>query len=93
MRTFKEKLEEARTPDGVEIAAFITSMQNLVTRYKSGNKKAADIYHDVMKKGKFVDWLQKNVEPIWEKHGYAELGSARWGKMQQEVIQKFLLDK
>ena len=74
-----------------EISVFIMNMQNLVNKYKRSRLKAADIYHDIMMQGKFIDWLQTNVEPIWEKHGYPEIGQPAWGKVQDEVIKKFLI--
>ena len=76
-----------------EISLFIMNMQNLVNKYKRSQLKAADIYVDVMMQGKFIDWLEANVEPIWEKYGYPEIGSAPWGQFQQEVIKKFLMGK
>lgn len=97
MKSFKSHVtEQKRKASDIksdEISVFIMNMQNLVNKYKRSQLKAADLYVDVMMQGKFVDWLQTNVEPIWEKYGYPEIGQPAWGKVQDEVIKKFLMGK
>lgn len=97
MKSFRNYIDEGRKRTASEVPAdeislLISNMQNMVAKYRRSNRKAADIYHDIMQKGKFVDWLQDNVEPIWDKFGYPELGSHEWGKFQDEVKRKFLID-
>lgn len=87
-----KRRDEQDIPDG-EIGLFIASMQNMVNKHKSSMTKSTDLYLDVMMKGKFVDWLQDNVVPIWKKHGYPEVGgSQEWGKFEEEVKWKFMID-
>ena len=76
-----------------EISLFISSMQNLVSKYRRTFGSAQDIWADYVMTGKFIEWLEANIEPRWEKYGYPELGSKTWGEFQQEVIKKYLLGK
>lgn len=73
-----------------DISIFIMSMQNLVNKYKRAFEPAADIYHDQMMTGNFTAWLEENVVPIWEKHGYPEIGQPAWGEVEEEVKERFL---
>lgn len=86
-----------RTADQIksdEIGLFVSTMMNLVTRYRRSQTKAADVYHDIMMKSRddFTNWLEKTAVPIWEKHGYQEIGSHGWGKFQREFIDTYLKD-
>lgn len=74
-----------------EISEFIQSMQNLVSSYRRSQRAATDIYHDYMMTGKFVEWLEANVVPIWHAAGYPPMGSEGWGAMQRTVIDRFLI--
>ena len=76
-----------------EISLVIASMQNLISRYKRSQRKAADLYHDVQLKGQLVDWMQEHFVPIWEKHGYPPIGQPAWGEVEQEVITRYLRDE
>lgn len=75
-----------------ELGLFISTMKNLVSDYRRSNRKAANIYHDIMMKGNFVDWLQTYIEPIWEKYEYPEIGEPAWGEFEHTVIANFLVD-
>jgi hypothetical protein len=97
MISFKSYITEQRRKasdiKSDEISMFIMNMKNLVNKYKRSQLKAAVIYDDIMMQGKMIDWLETNVEPIWEKYGYPEIGTPAWGQFQQEVIKKFLMGK
>lgn len=84
-----------RTEDDVrsdEISLVIMSMQNLITKYKRSNIKAADLYHDVQLKGQLVSWLEEHFVPIWERYGYPPIGQPAWGEVEAEFINKYLRD-
>jgi hypothetical protein len=92
---FDRSNENPRTAEEIpadEISIFIMNMQNMVNNYRRSQSKACDIYHDIMMKDKFVDWLEENVEPLWELYGYPTCGQLAWGKFQDEVRKTFLLD-
>jgi len=97
MLSFKSHITEQRRKasdiKSDEISLFVMNMKNLVNKYKRSQLKAAIIYDDIMMQGKFIGWLEANVEPIWEKYGYPEIGQPAWGKVQDEVIKKFLMGK
>lgn len=97
MLSFKSHMtEQKRKASDIksdEISLFISSMQNLVSKYRRTFGSAQDIWADHVMTGKFIDWLEANVEPIWEKYGYPEIGKPAWGQFQQEVIKKFLMGK
>lgn len=83
-----------RTEDQVqdhEISLVIAAVQNMISRYKRFNRPAADLYHDVQMKGHLIDWMQENFVPIWERHGYPEIGQPAWEQVEREFIDKFLL--
>lgn len=92
---FDRSNENPRTAEEVpadEISILIMNMQNLVNKYKRSQHKACDIYHDIMMEGKFVDWLQENIEPLWELYGYPPCGKPAWGRFEDEVRKTYLLD-
>lgn len=86
-----ERTEDQVTSD--EISLVVGSVQNLVTQYKSTQRKATDIYHDVMMKGQIIPWMEEHFVPIWEKYGYPEIGQPAWGETQKEFISKYLRDR
>ena len=49
-----------------EISLFISSMQNLVSKYRRTFGSAQDIWADYVMTGKFIEWLETNIEPKWE---------------------------
>jgi hypothetical protein len=97
MKKFVSFITEARRTekdvDSTEISDFLTAMAILVSKKKSNSRKAADVFHDYVKKGKFEDWAQKFAEPVWNKYGYPVIGSREWGKVEEEILNKYLRDK
>lgn len=91
-----QHLEERKAEDvkSDEIGLFISSMMNLVTKSKMSNKAAANVFHDVMQKGRdrFTAWLEKTAVPIWEKYGYPEIGTREWGRFEEEFVWTYLID-
>ena len=90
-----EKLSERDETeiDSVEISEVVGAMENMVTRARRTNLKAADLYHDVIKKGTWVDWLQEHFVPIWEEYGYPLIGTRDWGKVEEQFRRKYILDE
>jgi len=92
---FDRSNENPRTAEEIpsdEISIFIMNMQNMVNNYRRSQHKACDIYHDIMMKDKFVDWLEENIEPLWELYGYPTCGEPAWGNFEDEVRKTYLLD-
>lgn len=96
MITFKHFVSERKESEitAGDISLFISHSMNLITKHKSANKKAADVYYDIMTKSRdaFIKWLEKNAVPIWEKYGYPEQGSQAWGRYEEEFKWNFLID-
>jgi hypothetical protein len=85
-----------RTEDEIaddEISLVIMSVQNLISKYRRSQNKAADIYHDVMMTGQLITWMEENFVPIWEKHGYPPIGQPAWGEVELEFMRNFLWDQ
>lgn len=88
MKTYKQFIKERKEEDvdQGDISRFIQSMEMLISRRKHKYTVAVDVWHDYVLKGNIIDWLQPNVVPIWEKHGFPLPGEKAWGRLEKEVI-------
>ena len=73
---------------------FVKNVESLVSRYRSSNRKAADVWHRHRRRGDeaWYKWLNDNVVDIWEKAGLPDSGNRKWQRVEDEIVVRFLAD-
>jgi hypothetical protein len=92
MLKFKEYVTERKESDVTqdELESIFDSMKFIISKGRRSNNNAADLWHDVIMKGKGLDWFNDVILPEYEKAKYPRFGSPEYGKWERDITKKYI---
>ena len=95
-KEFKRTIMEQRSEsdiDNHELQAVVRDMRSIIVKHKGAQKKAGDLFHDVLPDiSKFHRFIETTFFPMWKAAGYPRHGSTPYGKVTWEWKEKYIFD-